>query len=73
MRPDWLRGRGATSLQGGVPEIRVYLDGQRVGTRDVLAQFATVNIKELRYFGSTEATQKWGTDHSGGVIEIITR
>jgi hypothetical protein len=73
LRPDWLRGRGATSLQGGVPEVVVYLDGQRVGTADVLGQFATVHIKEMKYFGATEATQKWGTDHSGGVIEIVTR
>jgi hypothetical protein len=73
LRPDWLRGRGATSLQAGVPEVVIYLDGQRVGTVEVLGQFATVHIKEMKYFGATEATQKWGTDHSGGVIEIVTR
>ena len=73
LRPDWLRGRGATSLQAGVPEVVVYMDGQRVGTADVLSQFATVHIKEMKYFGATEATQRWGTDHSGGVIEIVTR
>ncbi|HYC52996.1 MAG TPA: hypothetical protein VEB19_17950 [Gemmatimonadaceae bacterium] len=73
LRPDWLRGRGATSFDAGVPEVVVYLDGARVGTREVLRQFATMHIKEIRYLGATEATQKWGTDHSGGVIEIVTR
>jgi hypothetical protein len=73
LRPDWLRSRGATSFAGGVPEVVVYLDGARVGNRDVLRQFVTMHIKEMRYLNATEATQKWGTDHSGGVIEIVTR
>lgn len=73
LRPDWLRGRGATSITGGVPQVVVYVDGQRVGTRNVLAQFAVISIKELRYHSATDATQRWGTGHGGGVIEVITR
>ena len=73
LRPDWLRSRGATSFAGGVPDVVVYVDGARVGHREVLRQLPTTHIKEMRHLSATEATQKWGTDHSGGVIEIVTR
>ena len=73
LRPEWLHVRGAMSPQAGVPAILVYVDGSRVGTRDVLAQLATMHIKEIRYYSATDATQKWGTDHAGGVIEVMTR
>lgn len=73
LRPEWLHVRGAISPQAGVPALLVYLDGNRVGTRDVLSQIATVHIREIRFLSATDATQKWGTDHAGGVIEVVTR
>lgn len=73
LRPDWLHGRGATSFSGGVPELQVYLDGQRIGTRQILSQFAVAAIREIRFHSASDATQRWGTGHSGGVIEIISR
>ena len=72
LRPEWLHARGAISPQAGVPPLVVYLDGNRVGTRDVLSQISTAHIREIRYLNATDATQKWGTDHQGGVIEVIT-
>lgn len=72
LRPEWLHVRGAVSPQAGVPALVVYLDGNRVGTRDVLSQIATVHIKEIRFLSATDATQRWGTDHGGGVIEVVT-
>lgn len=74
LRPEWLNVRGATTFSAmGVPELLVYLDGQKMGTRNVLAQIATASIKEIRFYGASDATQRWGTGHSGGVIEIIGR
>jgi hypothetical protein len=73
LRPDWLHARGATSFGGGVPDLLVYLDGQRLGTKAILPQFATAGIKEIRFYSASDATQRWGTGHSGGVIEIVTR
>lgn len=73
LRPDWLRGRGATSLLGAQPEVVVYLDGQRLGPRQMLAQITVIGIKELRFHGATDATQRWGTGHGGGVIEVVSR
>ena len=73
LRPEWLHARGATSFSGpGVPELLIYLDGQRMGLRQVLAQYALAGIKEIRFYSAADATQRWGTGHSGGVIEIIS-
>lgn len=73
LRPDWLRGRGSTTLLGTPPEVVVYLDGQRLGNKNTLSQLPTQGIKELRFFGATDATQRWGTGHGAGVIEVVTR
>ena len=73
LRPDWLRGRGAVTIQGSAPDLLVYLDGQRIGGRNTLAQFPVIGIKEMRFYGATDATQRWGTGHAGGVIEVVTR
>jgi hypothetical protein len=73
LRPDWLRGRGVTSVSGAIPEVLIYLDGQRIGGRSTLAQFPVIGIKELRFVSATDATQRWGTGHGAGVIEVVTR
>ena len=39
---------------------------------NVLSLIATMHIKEIRYLSATDATQRWGTDHAGGVIEVVT-
>lgn len=72
LRPDWLRGRGTTTL-GTPPDVVVYLDGQRLGNKSTLAQVPTNGIKEVRFYSATDATQRWGTGHSAGVIEVVTR
>lgn len=73
LRPDWLRGRGASTLAGAPPDIVVYLDGQRLGNKNMLAQLTTNGIKEVRFYNAGDATQRWGTGHSAGVIEVLTR
>ena len=73
LRPDWLRGRGPTSLSGGVPEVLVYVDGQRMGGRAILTQYPVNSVREIRFHNATDATQRWGTGHAGGVIELIIR
>ena len=73
LRPDWLTGRGVTTLRGEVPELLIYLDGQRMGSRQMLSRIAIGMISEIRYYSASDATQRWGTGHSGGVIEIVSR
>jgi hypothetical protein len=74
LRPDWLRGRGVASMRAATPpEVVVYLDNARLGSPQTLTQFAVTSIKELRFYSATEATNRWGTGHSGGVIVVTTR
>lgn len=73
LRPDWLTSRGVTTLRGEMPELLVYLDGQRMGSQQVLSGIAIAMIREIRYYSAPDATQRWGTGHAGGVIEIVSR
>ena len=74
LRPDWLRGRGSASMRDPTPApVVVYVDGQRYGGASSLEQFRIGSFKELRYYNGSEATNRWGTGHSGGVIYLSTR
>jgi hypothetical protein len=73
LHPDWLRGRGLTSLTGPAPKVLVYLDGQRLGEVAMLTRFTLNGIKEIRFHNASDATQRWGTGHSAGVIEVVTQ
>ena len=74
LRSDWLRTRGAASVRDPAPtEVVVYVNGQRHGGPRALEQFRISEVKEMRYYTPTEATNRWGTGHSGGVISLTTR
>lgn len=79
LRPSFLRTRGAVH---GTPnganamemvDLVVYLNDNRLGGSDQLRQISTTDIREIRYFNSSEATTKWGTGHSAGAIQIVSR
>jgi hypothetical protein len=74
LRPEWLRGRGATSFtntEAGTPA--VFLNTARHGTLEVLRNMPLPEIREIRYLTGPEATQLFGTGVSGGVIQVILR
>jgi hypothetical protein len=73
LRPRWLQPRGPTSVlepQGTLPT--VYVDGRPAGDLTALNAIPTEEISELHYVSPTDATTRWGTGVSGGVIEVIT-
>ena len=77
LRPQMLvqrSGAGSSSItqQAGYA-IRVYLDNVPVGGISELKGIALAGIKEIRYFGPTDATQRFGTGNAGGAIAIRTR
>jgi hypothetical protein len=74
LRPEWLRGRGATSItntEAGLPV--VFLNTARQGSIDVLRSMTLPEIREIRYHTGPEATQLFGTGVSGGAIQVILR
>ena len=74
---------GGNKLQSAMPryqmskedlaDLVVYLNENRLGGSDQLRQVAVSDIREIRYFNSSEATTKWGTGHSAGAIQIVSR
>ena len=71
-RPHWLRIRGSTSFTRE-PTILVYIDGVRAGDTEMLAEIATINIQELRYYNARQAQYRYGVGHVQGAIEVVTR
>jgi hypothetical protein len=72
LHPQWLRGRGQTSmyLAGAV---KVYRDAQLVGGVDALRQISGESVGEIRFVDGTDAVQRWGSDHGAGAILVTTR
>jgi hypothetical protein len=80
LRPNFLRTRGAVhgAPSGGINNIEtvdlvIYLNENRLGGSAQLRQIATSEIREVHYFSASEATTKWGTGHSAGAIQIVSR
>lgn len=74
LRPEWLRTRGAASMRDPNPVPAVaYVDGQHYGALQALQSFRMGSFKELRYYSPSEATNRWGTGHTGGVVYLTTR
>jgi len=81
LRPNYLRTRGAVhgspSADGTnhleAVDIVVYLNETKFGGTEQLRQIAFSDIREVHYYSASEATTKWGTGHSAGAIQVLTR
>jgi hypothetical protein len=74
LRPEWLRTRGSTSLtRASASDVVIYMDGMRFGGPDSLHSIRVAEIAEIRYMTGPEATNRFGTGVSGGVIHIRTK
>jgi outer membrane cobalamin receptor len=73
IRPEFLRQRGASSIQGGSQLAVVYVDGVRRGGPEALRQLRATEVEEIRFVSGTDATTRYGTDHGGGAIEVRSR
>ena len=72
LRPHWLEVRGGGSV-GATMVKRVYLDDLDLGGIEHLRQITTPTIESIRYYDGPAATQRWGSGHAAGVIQIRTR
>lgn len=73
LRPAFLASRGPTTLlQRQERQIVVYLDGRRYGDVESLRTITTDGIFEVRYLSPNQAQQRWGMNHAGGVIHVVT-
>jgi hypothetical protein len=74
LRPNWLRSRSGTLRNsiGRTPPV-VFLDGRRYGDLATLYEFWTQDIEEIRFLPPADATTRYGTGYTGGIINIISR
>jgi len=51
------------------------VDNTRYGSGAVenLRQIPASSIAAVRYFSASESQMKWGSNHPGGVIEVLTK
>lgn len=76
LRPTMLRSRAATfgtSQTGEAIAVIAYVDDVRLGDTSNLRTVPRLQIREIRYVNATDATQRWGTGHGSGVIQVISR
>jgi hypothetical protein len=76
LRPAWLRTRGAISTDPDSPTgggIQVYVDGIHVGSTDELNNVLAERVQEMRLVSASDATTKYGTGHTQGVIEVTSK
>ena len=69
----WLRASRGGSISSGPSYARVVVDGIARGELIELRQLRNDNIESMRFISAADATTKYGTGYSGGVIEVTTR
>lgn len=67
LRPQWLRARSGS----GSPV--VHLDGARQRGIDILDQISALDVHEMRFVPGSQATTRYGTGYTNGVILVTTR
>ena len=76
LRPSMMRPRTTTFQSGnqaaGVP-VLVYSDEVKLGGIENLRSIPISQVREIRYLSATDATQRWGTGHSSGVIQVVIK
>lgn len=76
LRPTMMRFRnqtGGTRSTGDVLGPVAYVDEQRLGALDLLRTVPRSSIREIRYLSASDATTRFGTGHSSGAIQVLTK
>lgn len=73
LRPTWLRVRSAPTTGNPVPERPVvYVDGMRSGAVGILRNIRRENVVRIEYLDPSDATNRYGTGHTGGALLVTT-
>lgn len=74
LRPRFLRTRGPSSItRADADVIVVYMGNTRMGSLEFLDQITTNQLLEVRYLNATDASQRFGTNHTSGAIILVPR
>lgn len=72
LRANWLESRATTFLGANGSDVTVYLDNVRLGNISELRAIALTPIVYIRHYDGTQATERWGMNHTQGVIFVST-
>jgi hypothetical protein len=71
LRPQWMRARGTASMVGQrAVEPVVYVAGLLHGDLRTLQRMNTIQVRRVEFIDALDATTRFGTGHSGGVILV---
>ncbi|MFH1766065.1 MAG: hypothetical protein ABIF09_17910 [Gemmatimonadota bacterium] len=74
LRRNWLRSRGSTiTTSSGRTTPEIFVNGLPFGSSDSLHQVGIEAISEIRYISASDATTRYGTGYTAGIIEIILK
>lgn len=74
LRAEYLRNRGPTSLMlPSRSQPVVFLNEQLYGSLDMLKEVRSSDLAEIRFYDGPDAITKFGSQYSGGVIQLVTR
>lgn len=76
LRPGMMRARNLTAGNtgdGNVFGVIAYVDDIRLGDVEQLRTVMRATVREIRYIGALDATTRWGTGHSNGVIQVLIK
>ena len=71
LRSNWLRVKNSGDF-GKADVLQVYLDNQHVGGVDELRNIPPLSVLSVRYFDPISASARWGLNHNGGAIYVLT-
>lgn len=73
-RSNFLHSRGRNSILLKTPsEATVYLDEVEYGAVASLRSIPASHVAEIRFIEGWDSMAKYGSDHIGGVIQVVTR
>jgi hypothetical protein len=64
---------GYTDAAAATAGVVVYMDDTRLGEVASLSTIPAGRVREIRYISASDATTRWGTGHSSGVIQVIMK
>jgi hypothetical protein len=78
LRPEWLRrnqtrgASGAGGMRTATEALVVWVDNNRAGGAEILAQMQVSSVRSVRYFTPSEAQSRFGNGNTGGAIQVVT-
>jgi hypothetical protein len=70
----FLKNRGRTSIYGkNIPRAVVFVADTEYGIIETMRNLPAERFEMVRYYPDTEAAAKFGSEYSGGVIQLIPR